>query len=379
MEFAKKLLRYCQGELAGEEMREVERVVEANPELRELVEELRDKERVEQEVRLIDGFETERALREVRLERKRRMGRWWWGAAAVAVVAVGVAALWRLTPERDGERPEVVAEVVTAGKAKAILYAATGERWDLDTLSVVEEGESVVFSNEDGVLTVSGDTTEGDGSAAWNRVEVPYGGTYSLVLADGTMVYLNSGSSLEFPSRFGGEERRVKVDGEAYFDVKRDEGLPFVVEAGEMGVRVLGTEFNVKSYADEAGVYTTLVEGSVAILRGGTEVRRLEPGEQSYYNKGVGNVTVRRVDTEVFTAWKDGMFYFKDMPLGEILRTLARWYNVEVFYANAGVQGIVYNGKMPMYSGIGDVLRKFELSGEVRFELNGRTLTVYER
>ena len=80
-----------------------------------------------------------------------------------------------------------------------------------------------------------------------------------------------------------------------------------------------------------------------------------------------------------YTAWKEGMFYFKDMPLGEILKTIARWYDVEVFYVNAGVQGIVYNGKMPMYSGIGDVLRKFELSGEVRFELNGRTLTVYEK
>ena len=121
------------------------------------------------------------------------------------------------------------------------------------------------------------------------------------------------------------------------------------------------------------------MEGSVAVLREGKELLRLRPGEQSYYNKGVGNVTVKEVDTRVFTAWKDGMFYFKDMTLGEILKTIARWYDVEVFYVNAGVQGIVYNGKMPMYSGNGDVLRKVELSGEVRFELNGRTLTVYEK
>lgn len=379
MEFAEKILKYCQGELSGEEEREVRRAVEENPELRELVEELRDKERVEREVRLIERFEAERALRKLRPARRRRLGRWWWGVAAGVAVVVGVAALLEVEPERGVPEP-VVAEEVTAGRAKAMLYAATGERWDLDTLSEVrDEAESVVFSNGDGVLTVREDTARVEAEAVFNRVVVPYGGIYSLVLADGTRVYLNSGSSLEFPSRFARERRTVRISGEAYFEVAGNAEWPFVVETGEMGVRVLGTEFNVKSYADEPGVQTTLVEGSVAILRGGKAVRTLEPGEQSYYEKGAGSVTVERVDTEVFTAWKDGIFYFKDMPLEEILRTLARWYDVEVFYANAGVRGIVYNGKMPMYAGIGDALRKFELSGDVRFELKGRALTVYGR
>ena len=379
MEFAEKILKYCQGELSGEEEREVRRAVEENPELRELVEELRDKERVEREVRLIERFEAERALRKLRPARRRRLGRWWWGVAAGVAVVVGVAALLEVEPERGVPEP-VVAEEVTAGRAKAMLYAATGERWDLDTLSEVRDAaESVVFSNGDGVLTVREDTARVEAEAVFNRVVVPYGGIYSLVLADGTRVHLNSGSSLEFPSRFARERRTVRISGEAYFEVAGNAEWPFVVETGEMGVRVLGTEFNVKSYADEPGVQTTLVEGSVAILRGGKAVRTLEPGEQSYYEKGAGSVTVERVDTEVFTAWKDGIFYFKDMPLEEILRTLARWYDVEVFYANAGVRGIVYNGKMPMYAGIGDALRKFELSGDVRFELKGRALTVYGR
>ena len=379
MEFAKKLLKYCQGELSKEDEEEVRRVVERNPELKALVEELCDKERIGETVRLLEKFDAERALRKVGLIRSGKSGRrWWWVAASVALVA-GAAALFCLTPEKESPEP-VLAEEVSAGRARVVLYSATGEQWDLDTLSVVrDEEENVRFSNEEGVLTVGEDSLREDAEVAFNKVEVPYGGIYSLVLADGTKVYLNSGSSLEFPSRFGKEKRLVRISGEAYFEVAGDEGWPFVVRAGEMGVKVLGTEFNVKSYADEAGVYTTLVEGSVAVLCEGKELLRLRPGEQSYYNKGVGNVTVKEVDTGVFTAWKDGMFYFKDMPLGEILRTLARWYDVEVFYVNTGVQGIVYNGKMPMYSGIGDVLRKFELSGEVRFELNGRTLTVYKK
>ncbi len=379
MEFAKKLLKYCQGELSKEDEEEVRRVVERNPELKALVEELCDKERIGETVRLLEKFDAERALRKVGLIRSGKSGRrWWWVAASVALVA-GAAALFYLRPEKESPEP-VLAEEVSAGRARVVLYSATGEQWDLDTLSVVrDEEENVRFSNEEGVLTVGEDSLREDAEVAFNKVEVPYGGIYSLVLADGTKVYLNSGSSLEFPSRFGKEKRLVRISGEAYFEVAGDEGWPFVVRAGEMGVKVLGTEFNVKSYADEAGVYTTLVEGSVAVLCEGKELLRLRPGEQSYYNKGVGNVTVKEVDTGVFTAWKDGMFYFKDMPLGEILRTLARWYDVEVFYVNTGVQGIVYNGKMPMYSGIGDVLRKFELSGEVRFELNGRTLTVYKK
>ena len=379
MEFAKKLLKYCQGELSKEDEEEVRRVVERNPELKALVEELRDKERIGETVRLLEKFDAERALRKVGLVRSGKFGRrWWWAAASVALVA-GVAALFYLRPESKLPEP-VLAEEVSAGRARAVLYSATGERWNLDTLSVVRaEVENVRFSNEDGVLTVEEDTVREESDAVFNKVEVPYGGIYSLVLADGTKVYLNSGSSLEFPSRFSGAERRVKVNGEAYFEVKRDEAHPFVVSVGKMDVKVLGTSFNVKAYGEDPGIYTTLVEGRVAILHEGKAACELKPGEQSYYNKEVGNVTVREVETDVYTAWKDGMFYFKDMPLGEILKTVARWYDLEVFYVNAGVQGIQYSGKMPMYSSVEDVLRKFEISGDARFVLKGRTLTVYDR
>ena len=158
MEFAKKLLKYCQGELSKEDEEEVRRVVERNPELKALVEELRDKERIGETVRLLEKFDAERALRKVGLVRSGKFGRrWWWAAASVALVA-GVAALFYLRPESKLPEP-VLAEEVSAGRVRAVLYSATGERWDLDTLSVVrDEEENVRFSNEDGVLTVEEDT-----------------------------------------------------------------------------------------------------------------------------------------------------------------------------------------------------------------------------
>ena len=377
--FAKDLLRYCRQELSPEEKERVQQVIAGNPELEELVRELMDKESVGEEIRLMAEFDTEKALRKVKGRMGRRIGYGWWAVAASVVLAVGVSLFFYLKPGED-KVPVVVAEEVTAGRARAILQTATGERLDLDTLSTVENAAGeVVFQNESGVLTIKGDEGEKVKSEGNNRVEVPRGGTYSLVLADGTTVYLNSGSSLEFPSRFSGAERRVKVNGEAYFEVKRDEAHPFVVSVGKMDVKVLGTSFNVKAYGEDPGIYTTLVEGRVAILHEGKAACELKPGEQSYYNKEVGNVTVREVETDVYTAWKDGMFYFKDMPLGEILKTVARWYDLEVFYVNAGVQGIQYSGKMPMYSSVEDVLRKFEISGDARFVLKGRTLTVYDR
>ena len=126
-------------------------------------------------------------------------------------------------------------------------------------------------------------------------------------------------------------------------------------------------------------MYTTLVNGSVAIVRDGQPEKVIKPGEQAYYNKGVGTLSVTEVDVAEFTAWKDGMFYFKDITLEEILRIVSRWYDLDVFYMNQGARSVVYSGKLPMYSSVEDVLRKFELSGEVRFELKGRTLTVLDK
>ena len=383
-EFAKELLRYTRGELSKEEEKGIEQVLLEVKGMNTLVEELKDKNRIEHEMHIIAKFDTERALSKLKNRKQvNRRGILSWIAAASVVVIGGVSAWILLSQEPDVDNLSVT-EKFESGKAIVTLEMASGLKYRLDTLSSVVRNNrvNVAFDNNDRVLKIKEQDSLADGATkeiGYNTVNVPYGGTYTVELCDGTKVYLNSGTTLEFPSRFDGKVRSVILKGEAYFDVARNVSKPFVVEVDEMKVKVLGTSFNVKSYVDEPGVYTTLVEGSVAILRDGQPEKKIKPGEQAYYNKGVGTLSIAEVDVNEFTSWKDGLFYFKDIALEEILRIVSRWYDLEVFYMNQGAKSVIYSGKLPMYSSVEDVLRKFEISGDVRFELKGRTLTVFDK
>ena len=383
-EFAKELLRYTRGELSKEEEKGIEQVLLEVKGMNTLVEELKDKNRIEHEMHIIAKFDTERALSKLKNRKQvKRRGILSWIAAASVVVIAGVSAWILLSQEPDVDNLSVT-EKFEPGKAIVTLEMASGLKYRLDTLSSVVRNNrvNVAFDNNDGVLKIKEQDSLADGTTkeiGYNTINVPYGGTYTVELCDGTKVYLNSGTTLEFPSRFDGKVRSVILKGEAYFDVARNVSKPFVVEVDEMKVKVLGTSFNVKSYVDEPGVYTTLVEGSVAILRDGQPEKKIKPGEQAYYNKGVGTLSIAEVDVNEFTSWKDGLFYFKDIALEEILRIVSRWYDLEVFYMNQGAKSVIYSGKLPMYSSVEDVLRKFEISGDVRFELKGRTLTVFDK
>ena len=383
-EFTKELLRYTRGELSKEEEKGIEQVLSEVEGMNTLVGELKDKNRIEHEMHVIARFDTERALGKVKNRKQvKRRGVLPWIAAASVVVIAGVSA-WILLSQEPDVHNLPVAEKFEPGKAVVTLEMASGLKYRLDTLSSVVRNNrvNVAFDNNDRVLKIKEQDSLADGATkeiGYNTINVPYGGTYTVELCDGTKVYLNSGTTLEFPSRFDGKVRSVILKGEAYFDVARNVSKPFVVEVDEMKVKVLGTSFNVKSYVDEPGVYTTLVEGSVAILRDGQPEKKIKPGEQAYYNKGVGTLSIAEVDVNEFTSWKDGLFYFKDIALEEILRIVSRWYDLEVFYMNQGAKSVIYSGKLPMYSSVEDVLRKFEISGDVRFELKGRTLTVFDK
>ncbi len=383
-EFTKELLRYTRGELSKEEEKGIEQVLSEVEGMNTLVGELKDKNRIEHEMHVIARFDTERALGKVKNRKQvKRRGILPWIAAASVVVIAGVSA-WILLSQEPDVHNLPVAEKFEPGKAVVTLEMASGLKYRLDTLSSVVRNNrvNVAFDNNDRVLKIKEQDSLADGATkeiGYNTINVPYGGTYTVELCDGTKVYLNSGTTLEFPSRFDGKVRSVILKGEAYFDVARNVSKPFVVEVDEMKVKVLGTSFNVKSYVDEPGVYTTLVEGSVAILRDGQPEKKIKPGEQAYYNKGVGTLSIAEVDVNEFTSWKDGVFYFKDIALEEILRIVSRWYDLEVFYMNQGAKSVIYSGKLPMYSSVEDVLRKFEISGDVRFELKGRTLTVFDK
>jgi len=197
----------------------------------------------------------------------------------------------------------------------------------------------------------------------YNTMSTPRGGQYRLTLPDGTLVWLNAESSITYPTVFAATERSVTVTGEAYLEVAKEKNRPFRVMAGDANIEVLGTHFNINAYANEGHTKTSLLEGSVKI-----NSRILQPG-QAFANGEVFQTNVARD-----VAWKNGVFNFNDQNLAQVMRQLARWYNLEVEYP-LGVPKKEYGGEMGRNLSLGQVLKGMESTG-LRFELNGRKLTV---
>ena len=173
----------------------------------------------------------------------------------------------------------------------------------------------------------------------YHELVIPRGGEFSLTLSDGTEVYMNADSKLRFPTKFGKNERVVELEGEAYFQVARNEKSPFIVKSSCMAIKVLGTEFNVSAYSEDSVIQTTLVRGSVEVSseRGGQSVV-LHPGEQSVLNRQDYSLSVCTVDVSYAMAWKEGRLRFKEKPLSEVMKVISRWYDVEVVYEDEEVK-----------------------------------------
>ena len=211
---------------------------------------------------------------------------------------------------------------------------------------------------------------------AMQTVTVPAGQRANVILADGTSVWLNAGTTLTYPSIFDGDRREVTLDGEAYFDVTHNEEQPFRVRTHQMDIEVLGTEFNVKCYADEGVMEATLVEGQVGLSDEGAGSVVLEPGEQAVVGEGVQGIAVREVNVQHYIGWRENRLSFQGETLEEIMQVLARWYDIEVVFEDARLRGLEFSGNLDKYTDIDSFFRLFELGAEVRFERAGRTVYV---
>lgn len=229
---------------------------------------------------------------------------------------------------------------IAPGGNKAILTLANGEEISLSDarngqikrlpgLDIIKTAEGAV------VYHVAGNGTK-QATAEYNTIKTPAGGKYTINLPDGSTVILNAASSLKFPSSFAGlsegEERKVELNGEGYFQVAKNTGHPFVVKTASQQVRVLGTHFNINAYEDEEAVKTTLLEGSVLIRpfgKGNREVA-LKPGQQSTLQKH--KLSVQTVNTSLATDWINGDFIFEEEPIPDVMRRIARWYDIDVQY-----------------------------------------------
>lgn len=298
-------------------------------------------------------------------------------AAAVIIIALGVA-LYRypFRPVPEPRQAAVKTAPVIPGGNNAVLTLGDGKRIILNHApdGTLEQGASFsVRKEKDGLVVFDVNGTDITGTPqGTNKIETPKGGMYQVVLPDGSLVWLNNASSISFPTRFAANERRVRITGEAYFEVKHDKTKPFRVLSDGQEVEVLGTRFNVNAYKDEAAVRTTLLEGSVQI-RTGQKSGLLKPGFQAVL-KGPESIMIRPADLESVMAWKEGFFQFDRADIPTLMRQLARWYDIDIKYTGA-IPKDEFVGKIKRSEDIQKVLEILRY-GKVKFRLEGRTLIV---
>ncbi len=221
-------------------------------------------------------------------------------------------------------------------------------------------------------IVYNADTNAGT-ELLYNVISTPRKGFYKLVLADGTGVWLNAASSIRYPASFIGNQRQVEVTGEVYFEVARNESLPFIVKTPNgASVKVLGTHFNVNAYSDEPTLKITLAEGSVLITKQNQE-QLLKPGQQALI-AGNANIKTKKVDLEEALAWKNNGFYFKNAPIEAIMRQVARWYDVEVVYE--GKVNQQFNATIPRNVPVSKLLKLLEMTNDVHFIITNKTIIV---
>lgn len=272
---------------------------------------------------------------------------------------------------------------ILPGGSKAVLTLANGQKIslkDADNGMLAEQSNVKITKIADGQLVYSISPNQQqsiNGLDQYNTIETPKGGRYRLQLPDGTKVWLNSASKLTYPSSFSSHKnRKVELQGEAYFEVAKDNTRPFLVKTIMQEVEVLGTHFNISSYEDEPAVKTTLLEGSVKVtgLNGNDKI--LKPGQQSILT--VNNITVEDIKaSQDVIAWKEDQFVFESNDIQYVMRMIARWYNVEVEYIGE-IPDNKFGGAISKFENISEVLKSLESTGRVKFKIEGRRVLVYK-
>nr|WP_121272097.1 FecR family protein [Pedobacter schmidteae] len=299
-------------------------------------------------------------------------------AAAVAVVVLGVGLFFYQQVQRGKNEPgqnQLKNDVVSGGN-KAMLTLSDGKTINLEDAvngQIGTEGGSVISKTADGkAVYKSAVNVANTINPVMNTMITPLGGTFHLVLADGTGVWLNAGSSITFPAVFSGRSREVKIQGEVYFEVAHNAAKPFRVLSNGQLIEVLGTHFNVRAYSNEAVSKTTLLEGAVKITAAGRQ-SVLKPGQQSVLS--ADQLELSNVDVHEIVAWKDGYFDFTDANIHTVMREFSRWYNVDIAFAGP-VTKDTFTGRLPRSWSLAKVMKMMRSSGSIQLTVEGRRVMV---
>ncbi|OQP66105.1 FecR family protein [Niastella populi] len=299
-------------------------------------------------------------------------------AVFVAVLSMVSFFLFQKRPKYIDKVPVVhKTETIVPGRNQAVLKLSGGREVLLEEVAdgaITMNDKTTGFEKKSGLLVARGDGETPGEVNELNMLETPRGGQYQIALPDGSRVWLNASTRLFFPTAFKAGERKVKVLGEAYFEVKSDPKNPFIVEtATGARLRVLGTSFNVNAYQDDEQEITTLLTGSLQVTRSQSQAL-LKPGQQAIVN-AEKIVDIQEAETSYAVAWKEGNFMFNREPIKEVMNKIARWYDVEVTYQGP-VTDTRFWGTVSRFAQVNDVLKMLEATGRVHFTIEGRRIYV---
>jgi len=309
---------------------------------------------------------------------------WLKAVAAILIVSAGFGLFIMnrkvKTPVTDLVQNQLNQPIVPGGN-KATLTLSTGRIIQLDTANnglIAGAGKAKVLKKSNAQLVYehpsAHPSSADDRVPVYNILSTPKGGVFQVVLPDGTKVWLNSASSLKFPIEFAGNERRVSLTGEAYFEVAKNKDKPFFVDMNNVQVRVLGTHFNIAAYQDDSDITTTLLEGAVQV-KSNKQLSAIKPGEQAVIDNSTNAIRVKPANIEQTMAWKNGYFKFADEDIRSIMKKLSRWYDFDVEYRdefpNVRLGGTFYRSKS-----ISELLSYMEEVGKIHFKVEGRRIIV---
>lgn len=389
-EISKLIAKFIMGTLDCDEQKCLQKWIEQDKGNQQLFEKLTNPQFIRGKISQWESMELPEPPRmemknEASTRHKSRTSHFRYAAAAVFAVLLLVSGglyLFRLDRKYQALKKEYTKEHYLAsikpGATKATL--------------TTQSGQTIVLGNDEGSNTRALEAvkkTQGGNDGrnrkkeadrqALNNLEIPRGGEFHITLEDGTEVWLNAESSLKYPDHFEGDTREALLTGEAYFKVAKDaQGRPFVVKTAGQCVRVYGTEFNIFSYEEDKFVYTTLVNGCIALTRDNSQDSELilTPGHQAVFEKVDGETKVKPVATEVVTSWRNGMFVFEDQTLDQIMRQLSRWYNFTYSFTTEEAANTLFMGRMARSSKFGEVLEILEHSGHLKFDVKDSHIVI---
>ncbi len=297
-----------------------------------------------------------------------------WKPAAAILVMVGLVGALFYYSRQDKSAATAVSDAaasatadVLPGSNKAFLTLSDGRNIILDHASpglLTTQGGTRIIKEEGDRLSYETTSHEDAPVSASNTLRTPRGGQYHLVLPDGTKAWLNAASSIVYPVRFAGSSRQVRIEGEVYFEVarqlKENHKVPFIVNAGNVSVEVLGTQFNINAYSDEVDIRTTLLEGAVKVTTAKSS-SVLNPGHEARVAARSAEILISKANTDQAVAWKNGYFQFREASLQEIMRQLSKWYDVDVVYEGKPLEK-KFTGEIPRSATLLQVLEILQLN-----------------